>query len=73
MPNCVACHNNRTVVLQGGSTAHLSGAMPIKVGKLINQALTKGWEVENVSAIDIVKNMVTLGNFVAVWNFYRKY
>lgn len=59
--------------LQAGSSSYLADALPAKVGKLVNQALTKAWVVENVGQIAIVQNMVTVGNFVAVWNFFRKY
>lgn len=55
---------------QGGSSAQLSKAMPDKVGRLVDQALTKAWKVENIETMEIVKNMVILGNFLSVWKFY---
>lgn len=57
---------------KNGSGARLSQGMPAKVGKLVNQALTKAWTVENADTMEIVKNMVKFGNFVSVWKFFGK-
>lgn len=50
----------------------MTGRMKNQIGKLVDQALNKMWNMKDESPLVIVKNMVKWGNFLSVWNFYSK-
>ena len=60
---------------QQGNAHHLSGTgrLTSKIGKLVDQALTKAWTVAGNSSMTIVRNMVKWGNFLPVWKFYSEF
>ena len=57
---------------QESGSATLSKALPEKVGKLVDRALTKAWNLDDESDMSIVRNMLKWGNFLSVWKFYSK-
>jgi len=48
-------------------------ALTPKIGKLVNQAVSKKWDSVNEDSISIVKNIVKWGNFVALCRLFSEY
>jgi len=53
--------------------AYTASAVPEKIGKLVNRALTSSWDEKDETSMGIVRNVVNWGSFLSVWKFFRMF
>lgn len=68
-------HNKECFDLQGESAKLREEKLSPKIGKLYDHAFAKAWDkdMNDESPIDIVTSLIGWGNFLSIWQIFRKF